>query len=281
VILYCLLGRRATPGLSPVMAEVFRRLTARGFRVESGIAENTLIRTDDLAPAYDLYLLKSYSELALSLAGVLHVAGARLLNPYPNGALARNKIVASRLLGAAGVPAPKTWVTDDLSLFADAVAAQPLIIKPYLGYSGTGVRVVRDGRELAALPPPQGPVLIQEYVEGRGDDLKVYVAGDDVFAVRKPFSPSSFIVPGRPVPVTPAVRELALRCGQVFGLGLYGVDIVEDADGPWVVDVNTFPGYKGVPGAASRIADFIADYAEGRRQLPEIAAPPALEAGRP
>ena len=170
---------------------------------------------------------------------------------------------------------------DMMRLLEAAVAAQPLIIKPYLGYSGTGVRLVRTARELAALPPPQGPVLIQEYVPGRGDDLKVYVAGDDVFAVRKPFSPTSFIVPGRPVPVTPAVRDLALRCGQVFGLGLYGVDIVEGVDGPWVVDVNTFPGYKGAPGAAARIADYIADYALGRRVLPEIAAPPALEAGRP
>src|SRR2546423_14462414 len=121
------------------MAEVFRRLTARGVRVESGIAENTLIRTDDLAPGYDLYLLKSYSELALSLAGVLHVAGARLLNPYPNGALARNKIVASRLLGAAGVPAPTTWGTDDFSPLQAVVAAQPLIIQTYPGYNGTGV----------------------------------------------------------------------------------------------------------------------------------------------
>ena len=53
MILYFLLGRRATPGPSPVMAEVFRRLTARGFRVESGIAESALIRTDDLAPGYN------------------------------------------------------------------------------------------------------------------------------------------------------------------------------------------------------------------------------------
>src|SRR5205814_991202 len=68
-------------------------------------------------------------------------------------------------------------------------------------------------------------------------------------------------------------------CGQVFGLGLYGVDIVEGVDGPWIVDVNTFPGYKGAPGAAARIADYIADYALGRRVLPEIAAPPRWKRG--
>ena len=278
--LYFLMGRRPTPGLSPVMAEVFRRLTGRGFRVESGIAEDRLLRTDELAPQYDLYLLKSYSELALSIAGALHAAGARLLNPYPNGAVARNKIVARRVLSGAGVSTPRTWVTGDFRLLRDLVEETPLILKPYLGYSGTGVRVVRNPRELAAVPPPEGPVLVQEYVEALGEDLKVYLVGDDVFAVRKPFSPTSFVVPGRPVPVPPAVRELALRCGQVFGLGLYGVDIVESASGLWVVDVNTFPGYKGVPDAAPRIADFIADYAMGRRGLPEIAATPGFEAGR-
>ena len=83
----------------------------------------------------------------------------------------------------------------------------------------------------------------------------------------KPFSETSFTQPGRPCPVSEEVREIALRCGRVFGLGLFGLDLIEGPDGPVVVDVNYFPGYKGVPEAAPLIADYITDYARGKRAL--------------
>ena len=73
----------------------------------------------------------------------------------------------------------------------------------------------------------------------------------------------SFTVPGRPVPVTPEVRDIALRCGQAMGLSLYGLDVIESPDGPFVVDVNYFPGYKGVPGGAAAIAEHIDARARG------------------
>ncbi|MGH9799104.1 MAG: hypothetical protein ACRD82_01970 [Blastocatellia bacterium] len=48
---------------------------------------------------------------------------------------------------------------------------------------------------------------------------------------------------------------------------MYGLDIIESDRGPYVVDVNYFPGYKGVPNAAGLIADYIDDYASGRVSL--------------
>ena len=279
--IYFMLARRVPPVTSPVLRQAFSLLEARGCRVESGIAEELVTRPDELVVRHDLYVLKSHTELALSLAGVLHAQGARILNPYPSCLAVQNKIVASRLLRLAGVPAPDSWVTGDLTLLRDVAAVRPLILKPYLGHRGAGLRIVRDPAELDALPAPESPVLVQEHIEGSGEDLKVYVVGDHVAAVRKPFSSDSFTRPGRASPVSDEVRDIALTCGRAFGLGLYGLDVVESPRGPWVVDLNTFPGYKGVPGAAARIADYIADYALGRRVLPEIAAPPALEAGRP
>jgi len=50
---------------------------------------------------------------------------------------------------------------------------------------------------------------------------------------------------------------LALRCGRVFGLDIYGVDAIETADGVAVLDVNEFPNFTAVPDAAGEIADFI------------------------
>jgi ribosomal protein S6--L-glutamate ligase len=269
--LHFMLARRVPPVPSAVLVEAWRLLEARGFQVERGTPEEMLTRPDQLSVRHDLYLLKSHTELALSLAGVLHVQGGRLLNPYPNCAATQNKIMASRLLRAAGVPTPDTWVTGDFRLLRDVAATRPLIIKPYLGHRGGGLRIVRRPDELDAVPPPDAPTVVQEYIAGGGEDLKVYVVGEEVRAVRKPFAPDSFTRPGRPCEVNGEVRDIALRCGRAFGLGLYGLDVVESADGPVVVDLNTFPGYKGVPDAAALLAEYIAAYAHGRIELPETA----------
>ena len=271
--LYFLLVRRVPPVPSPVLVEVYERLERRGFRVEGGIAEELLDRVDLLRPEHDLYLLKSHTELSLSIAGALHARGGRFLNPYPSCASAQNKIVSTRRLAAAGVPVPRTWVTGDFELLRAVAATTPLIVKPYLGHRGIGIHVVRTPADLGLLEAGETPVVVQEYFEGAGEDVKVYVVGEDVFAVRKPFSPTSFTVAGRPCEVSSELREIALGAGRALGLGLYGLDVVEAPHGPVVVDVNYFPGYKGVPGAAACIASYIERYARGeiRLELPAAA----------
>jgi ribosomal protein S6--L-glutamate ligase len=84
------------------------------------------------------------------------------------------------------------------------------------------------------------------------------------------------------VPVEPEVRDAALKTGRALGLGLYGLDVIESSDGPYVVDVNYFPGYKGVPDAGALIADYIDDYARGAVTLPapSVATPAAEAAAR-
>jgi ribosomal protein S6--L-glutamate ligase len=104
-------------------------------------------------------------------------------------------------------------------------------------------------------------MLVEELIPGPGEDLKAYVIGDQVFGVKKPFSPNSYRTTGCACHVSPEVEAIARACGRVFGLSLYGVDIIESPDGPVVVDLNYFPSYKGVPAAAERLADFIIDYA--------------------
>jgi ribosomal protein S6--L-glutamate ligase len=277
--LYFILARRVPPVPSPVLVEVFEILGRRGFEIECGIPEETVVRPDRLAAVHDMYVLKSHTELALSLAGVLAAQGGRLLNPYESCLAAQDKIVASRRLRAAGIPAPRTWVTGQLELLEPVVEERPLVVKPYRGHRGVDVTVVRSATDLAALGRPAVPMLAQEHVDGPGEDLKVYVVGSDVFAVRKPFSPTSFTRPGRPCNVGTDLREIARACGRALGLGLYGLDVIEGPDGPVVVDVNTFPGYKGVPDVAPLIADYIESFALGRielelrigRRIPEFA----------
>ena len=275
--LHFILVRRVPPVPSPVLVEVFALLERRGFEVSSSIPEETVLRPESLRPAHDLYVLKSHTDLALSLAGVFDTQDAALLNPYASCVTTQDKIVAARRLRAAGVPAPRSWITGDLELLHPLAEVTPLILKPHRGHRGAGIAVVRSARDLDRLAAPSTPLLVQEHVDGDGEDVKLYVVGEDVFAVRKEFSETSFQVPGRPSPVRGELRELALAAGRILGLGLYGLDVLETSDGPIVVDVNYFPGYKGVPGAAALIADYIESYARGGTtlELPALEAAPA------
>jgi ribosomal protein S6--L-glutamate ligase len=252
----CLLDRRAHRMPTPFLESVFGRLERCGLRVDWMVPEEQLTRADALVPEYDLYLLKSQSELALSLGAILHSRGARLVNRYPACAAVRDKVVAAGRLHAAGVPSPRTWVTSDLGLVDSLLAHGPLVIKPQRGLHGAGVHVLRTRSDIAAARAI-GPQLVQEYVEGGQEDLKLYVVGATVLGVRKPFSTDSYAAPGRPCDVPADARDVALRCGRAFGMTLYGLDVIESSDGPVVVDVNYFPGYRGIPDADELVADHL------------------------
>lgn len=256
---------RGTSEANPILVETLSLLEKRGIEVEIGIGNEVVLDPSSLTARADLYVLKSHTALWQSIAGILHSQNARLLNPYFGCAAVNNKIVAERRLRAARIPTPHAWVTGDLSLLRSVVEQRPLFIKPYIGGRGAGVRLVRTVEELAALPLPDQPMLVQEYVPG--DELKVYVIGRDVFAIRKTATPQGTL---RDVcEVSPEVRAIALACGQIFALGIYGLDVLEGPSGPVVIDLNYFPSYKGVPGASGLLADYIEAYAFG--EYPELA----------
>jgi ribosomal protein S6--L-glutamate ligase len=265
--LFVLTARRVPDVASPLLVQVSERLRALGHEVEHGTPEEMLVDAVGITPGHDLYLLKSHTELALSVTGALAAQGARILNPYDACAAAQDKLLANRRLHAAGVPVPRTFVTASYDRIADCLDGKPKIVKPLRGHRGAGVEVVDTGADLVGRPQPAGPLIVQDLIEGPGEDLKVYVVGDRVWAVRKPFSPTSFSVPGRPVPVTREVEDIALRAAAATGLGLFGLDIIEGADGPVVVDTNYFPGYKGCVGVAGPMAAYIHDYATGAVDL--------------
>jgi ribosomal protein S6--L-glutamate ligase len=168
-------------------------------------------------------------------------------------------VAAAAALLQAGVPSPPSLVAGRPAQLAPRLASGPLVLKPYRGHYGAGIAVV-DMPD--AVPPPEAypdVVFAQTYLARARADLKIFAIGDDVFGVRKKFSADSFLQAGEPTALSPEVEEIARRCGKALGLRLYGVDILEAPDGLWVVDVNAFPGYRGVPAAAQRLADYIDD----------------------
>lgn len=243
---------------SPIMPEVVRLLTEWGTKVQVIHPERQLLDLSRLRVEQDLYILKARTDMALSVAGCLHAQGAAILNPYPVSVMLRDKIITARVLQQAGLPTPKSYMASHPRQLSRLLEEGPLVVKPYRGSGGEGARVIWDADELDNLPIDHEPFFAQRYHRPDGPDRKLYAIRGQVFGVLRPWPARSYEEKlGEPFPISPELRELALRCGEAFGIELFGLDIVVSGGAPLVVDVSSFPGFKGVPDAALRLADFI------------------------
>jgi ribosomal protein S6--L-glutamate ligase len=252
-----LLERGSTPRSNVVLAELFTLLARRGVAATLRYPEDELVRLDTLAVESDLYLLKSDTELALSLATAIEALGAKVLNRADASAAVKDRIVAAAVLHRAGIRTPRSLAASQPGLLASHLNSGPLILKAHRGYHGAGLTVVDRPDALPAPGSDTDVVFAQRYLEGARADLKVFAIGDEIFGVRKSFSPDSILRYGDPEPISADIEQMARACGQAFNLQLYSLDVAEADDGPYVVDMNYFPGYRGVPNAARRLADYI------------------------
>ena len=67
---------------------------------------------------------------------------------------------------------------------------------------------------------------------------------------------------GEAFDVPEEMKQICFACGRAFGIDLFGLDIITSDGKPFVVDINTFPGFKGVPTAAALLADYVWNYAK-------------------
>lgn len=201
------------------------------------------------------------SESLLRALALAERRGIRTINCAAAIAGVCDKAVMGGALAAAGVPVPATWVGAPGELNG-AIPAEsyPLVLKPVRGDNGRGVRLVVGPLDMRRLGWPEPAALAQRFVAGDGWDLKVYGIGDRLWAVRKP----SMLVPGpqvaeavQPAPLPLRVGALARRCAALFGLDIFGVDLIVSGPDVVVIEVNDFPNFTGVAEADEALADYV------------------------
>ncbi|MEL5957961.1 hypothetical protein AADR41_24910 [Streptomyces sp. CLV115] len=258
--------------------DVVRQLKSWGHQVDVVRPGGSLLRISEevRAGTHDAWVLKTVSGgPGLTLLEAAAAVGLTTVNDARSIRAVRDKVLTSVIARHHGLPVPVTYSAPRASLFADVPAELfPLVVKPADGSSGRGVRLVTEPGETAeAEQPDEGQLIAQPYVANAGSDLKVYCLAGEFHATvrRSPLHPDA-PVDERAVPLPAEVAEAAAKVGAVFGLDLYGIDVVLGPDGPVIVDINDFPSFRQVPDAASRLAGAVLELARsggaGRAGMP-------------
>ena len=269
----------------PLPASIADQLAKWGHDVDIMEPALTVTLLRDLAQQrYDAYVLRTQSDgPGMSILDAVDAVGIPTINNSRSVRLVRDKAVAAAFTHANGLPIPLTYFVAHPRLLEQIPERDyPLVVKPTNGSTCRGIYRVDRPTDLDKLEIAHADdrfFLAQRYVENAGFDIKLYVAGTEVYAVsrRSPLHPDVHVDQGL-LPVTPALRELALRTGAIFGLDIYGLDVVETAHGPVVLDINDFPSFSHVPGATTLLSSYILQLAS--RPTLGCATPPARTRGR-
>lgn len=254
---------------------IAEQLLQWGHRVDLLEPQTAVTCLSDLAEqGYDAYVLKSLAEgPGLSILEAAEAVGIPTINNSRSIRLVRDKAVAAAFAHAHGLPIPPTYFVAHPRLLKQLpTSAYPLVVKPSNGSSCRGIYRLNSPADLEVLQISEANdsfFLAQGYAENTGFDIKVYVTGQEVYAAIAKKSPLHQSIQERFVPLTPEVRRLVLQVGTLFGLDIYGVDVVETPHGPAILDINDFPSFAKVPRAVPRIAEYVlhaAKRAEIQRQ---------------
>jgi len=215
----------------------------------------------------------------MDLLGRLAARGTPVFNSPRGLEIAIDKYLSLALMGAAGLPVPRTVVAQSppvieaawQSLGGDCVA------KPLFGSRGRGVVRISDQESLAALlntaaaAQPAGLVAyLQEFVPHDGWDVRILIVGDEAFSIRRFAAPGEWrtnvSLGGRPEAFEPpqAWIDLARAAARAVKTEIAGVDLLPGHDGQVVVlEVNAVPGWRGLESATGfDVSDAVVQFLE-------------------
>lgn len=240
--------------------------------------------TDLSLTKYDAYVLKTVSDgPGLTILEAAEAVGIPTINNSRAIRLIRDKAVAAAFASARGLPVPLTYfVGHPRALVKVPHDIYPVVVKPSNGTSLQDIHKVNTPEEMAQLKLDESThYLAMRYVENTGFDIKLYVTGQEVHAITKS-SPLHGTVEEQEIPVSREMLKLAQLVGRVFGLDLYGVDVLETPQGLMLVDINDFPSFYGVPRKVAAIAEYILHAAyRTRRHREKHEKRTVLPAGQP
>jgi ribosomal protein S6--L-glutamate ligase len=203
---------------------------------------------------------------------------AVLVNPLTS-LLKSTKAHFTSYCSKLGIPHPRTLVTENpkkaldfaMSLFKEG---QKIVVKPIARGEGVGIRLLGSMnsetmlRYLLWYSSEFGDRVfyLQEFVENLGYDVRLFVINGQVIGRMKRMSTSDFrynLAQGGSSETFQGTEydRLALESVEALDAKVAGVDIMPTRNGAVVMEVNTYPGFRGMVGTTGiAIPKLLVDY---------------------
>lgn len=266
---------------------------ARGHVVDVLDTNRCYMRIDTLSPQvhYDGRALPTYDAVIPRIGASVTAYGAAVLRQFAaTGAYclnsaqgivnSRDKLLAHQLLAQAQIPMPTTAFANSPKVTKDLIGlagTTPLILKLLESTQGKGVVLAETKKAAESLIDAfrglEANFLIQTFVEeSKGADTRLFVIGNKVVgAMRRQAADGEFRSNlhrgGKATLVKPTRAEIdiARRATRQLGLSVAGVDVLDSANGPVVIEVNSSPGLQGIESATQKdIAKPMIEFIESR-----------------
>ncbi len=254
------------------------------------LAAGTCLYGDDDLCGYDALLVKkldeSYSPQNLDRIEILHYLQARgvrmFSRPERIGRLI-NRLSCTVAMGAAGIPMPETFVTEDPERATRAILNYGgAVLKPLFSTKARGMRLVEDtdaGAVRAVVDEFQAEgnrtVYIQKRLPMPDRDLGVVFIGDRYLTtyarVKGAGAWNTTTQAGGSYAceaIDQATLDIARKARDLFELDFTVVDLVLSEVGTFVFEVSAFGGFRGIhEGCGVDAAGEYVDHVLGQLEL--------------
>lgn len=190
----------------------------------------------------------------------------------------RDKLRCLQLLAREGIGIPKTAIAStpkNIDVVLEQVGGTPVVIKLLEGTQGIGVILAETLKSAKSVIESfmvlKTNILVQEYIkEANGADIRAFVIdGKVVAAIKRQGGLGEFRSnlhrggSAEVIQLTAEEEETAIKAVRRMSLGIAGVDMLQSARGPLVMEVNASPGLEGIEKATGiDIAEKIIEYIE-------------------
>ncbi len=220
-------------------------------------------------PRFDLVIPRigaSITNYGLAVVRHFEMMGVPCLNGAVAIARSRDKLRAMQLLTKKDIDVPITVCArtpKDLDLMLELVGGTPVIVKLQQGTQGIGVMIAETRQAVSSLLETLWgmgqEIIVQQYIaESKGRDVRAFVVGGRVVAaMRRAAKAGEFRSnlhrggAGHRVMLDPVYERAAVAATKVMGLEVAGVDMLESASGPKILEINSSPGLEGIERATN------------------------------